>query len=342
MASLPHIETFTQWVTLACGVKVRFTRMEFNWDDFDDEGSFDANQDQTIFLCIPGNPGNDQFYKVFGGFLLRAFALGSAYKHIKFFSIAHANHVPLPPGISENDPQCNRRFNLDEQIHIKMRFIDEYLHTIIGPKKARIFLIGHSIGAYIALKLLPKLLNDGWDCVVCYCLFPTVEDMDLTPNGIRMGPIVKFVNRLDSIFKWIFSLINWFIPQSFKRWIVRKNFGELMANSNVEAGVELINPLVFRNIVHMTFHELEQVRNFDDSLLAEPQKHYVMFFYGQEDGWVPVEFAARMKMRAPRGTLQVLIDQRSEIDHAFVLKNSRQMAERLNRLIMTKLGIFNF
>jgi len=67
-----------------------------------------------------------------------------------------------------------------------------------------------------------------------------------------------------------------------------------------------------------------------------------MFFYGQEDGWVPVEFAARMKMRAPRGTLQVLIDQRSEIDHAFVLKNSRQMAERLNRLIMTKLGIFNF
>lgn len=55
MPSLPHIETFTQWVTLACGVKIRFTRMEFNWDDFDDEGSFDANQDQTIFLCIPGN-----------------------------------------------------------------------------------------------------------------------------------------------------------------------------------------------------------------------------------------------------------------------------------------------
>ncbi|CAK5073693.1 unnamed protein product [Meloidogyne enterolobii] len=98
MPSLPHIETFTQWVTLGCGVKVRFTKMEFNWDDFDAEGNFDANQDQTIFLCIPGNPGNDQFYKVFGGFLLQAFALGSAYKHIKFFSIAHANHVPLPPG----------------------------------------------------------------------------------------------------------------------------------------------------------------------------------------------------------------------------------------------------
>ncbi|KAL7070507.1 hypothetical protein ACQ4LE_010577 [Meloidogyne hapla] len=340
MRLLPLIEKFTQWVTLESGVKIRFTRMEFNWDGFDDEGNFDANEDQTIFLCIPGNPGNDQFYQVFGGFLLRAFALGSGYKHIKFFSIAHANHVPLPPGISENDEQRNKRFNLDEQINIKMEFMDEYLHKIVGPKKSRIFLIGHSIGAYIALKLLPKLLNDGWNCVTCYCLFPTVEDMALTPNGIRMGPIVKFINRFDSIFKWIFALINCVIPQRFKKWVVRKHLGELMADSTVEAGAELINPLVFRNIVHMTVHELEEVRNFDESLLAEPQKHYVMFFYGREDGWVPVEFASRMMGRVPRGTFQVLIDPRSEYDHAFVLKNSRQMAERLNRLILTKLGIY--
>jgi hypothetical protein len=81
------------------------------------------------------------------------------------------------------------------------------------------------------------------------------------------------------------------------------------------------------------------VCTFDESLVAAPQCHHVMFFYGRDDGWVPLEFASRMNGRVPRGSLQVLVDPHGEYDHAFVLKNSRQMAERLNRLILRRLGI---
>jgi hypothetical protein len=52
------------------------------------------------------------------------------------------------------------------------------------------------------------------------------------------------------------------MPQSFKKWIVRKVIGDLMADSTVEAAAELINPLVVRNIIHMTVHELQQVESF--------------------------------------------------------------------------------
>ena len=55
MRLLPLIEKFTCWVTLESGVKIRYSRMEFNWDDFEDEGNFNANEDPTIFICIPGN-----------------------------------------------------------------------------------------------------------------------------------------------------------------------------------------------------------------------------------------------------------------------------------------------
>jgi hypothetical protein len=54
MRLLPLIEKFTSWVTLESGVRVRYTRMEFNWDDFEDEEKFDANEVPTVFICIPG------------------------------------------------------------------------------------------------------------------------------------------------------------------------------------------------------------------------------------------------------------------------------------------------
>jgi predicted esterase len=54
--------------------------------------------------------------------------------------------------IGEGNEQCNKRFSLDEQIHIKMEFMAEYLPKLVGSKNSRIFLFGHSIGAYIALR----------------------------------------------------------------------------------------------------------------------------------------------------------------------------------------------
>lgn len=54
MTRLPFIEKSTQWVKLKSGTKIRYSRMEFNWDDFDYEEDFDAKEDPVVFLCIPG------------------------------------------------------------------------------------------------------------------------------------------------------------------------------------------------------------------------------------------------------------------------------------------------
>lgn len=55
------------------------------------------------------------------------------------------------------------------------------------PKDIPIILMGHSIGAYMALKILPRLIDHGFNIVKVLGLFPTIEQMAISPNGVRIG-----------------------------------------------------------------------------------------------------------------------------------------------------------
>ena len=74
------------------------------------------------------------------------------------------------------------RFNLHDQIIHKINFFEEHL-----PKDIPIILMGHSIGSYISLKIFPQLQDSGFNIVKVLGLFPTIEQMALSPNGLRMS-----------------------------------------------------------------------------------------------------------------------------------------------------------
>ena len=115
-----------------------------------------------------GNPGNDRFYEAFGEHLLNAYADRTGHLSVRFLSIAHANHVPLPSAASKSATAHNsgrvrysnkilrilnfKRYNLDDQIRLKLEFCEQFLAENVCGEKHRVYLIGHSIGAYISLR----------------------------------------------------------------------------------------------------------------------------------------------------------------------------------------------
>uniref|UniRef100_A0A915E9T8 Lipid droplet-associated hydrolase n=1 Tax=Ditylenchus dipsaci TaxID=166011 RepID=A0A915E9T8_9BILA len=144
-------------------------------------------QDYFTFLLIPGNPGNDLFYENFGQQFVQEISkkqTGSA----TIYTISHLNHAPKDKGCSTTQQEL---FNLSEQIEHKLDFCREHL-----SENRSLYLVGHSIGAYICLRMLDQLKKEGWTVSGCYCLFPAVERMAKTPSGQKVIPLIQVVYKL--------------------------------------------------------------------------------------------------------------------------------------------------
>jgi pimeloyl-ACP methyl ester carboxylesterase len=110
-------------------------------------GGGDDKPANTI-LIIPGNPGNDLFYADLAAYFVEFWK-----KDCQIYTLAHLNHVPLPPGLAKIDPtQLSERFNLKEQVS----HAGEFVRQIVAPTMPNktIWLIGHSIGTYIGAALV--------------------------------------------------------------------------------------------------------------------------------------------------------------------------------------------
>ena len=73
-------------------------------------------------------------------------------------------------------------FNLEDQIEHKLAYIREH-----ASDKDSLYLVGHSIGSWMVLQLMKRL--DPSRVKKILLLFPTIEKMGTTPNGIRLAPL---------------------------------------------------------------------------------------------------------------------------------------------------------
>lgn len=101
------------------------------------------------------------------------------------------------------------RFNLHDQVIHKINFFEENLSN-----DTPIILLGHSIGAYIALKIFHQLQDSGFNIIKVLGLFPTIEQMALSPNGVKMGGVLE-VNSYNPLFinipsfSFLIIMISW-------------------------------------------------------------------------------------------------------------------------------------
>lgn len=283
------------------------------WGKWIDEPFEDLHEieRQEVIICIPGNPGLPGFYTKFCATLYE-----SLNNKIPIWCIGHAGHDDPPLKENRNKvPDLNgneRLFDLKGQVEHKRAFIEKYLSS-----EVKIYLIGHSIGAYMNLELL-KIPEIKSKVLKSYKLFPTVEKMASSPNGKLFTTFFPWAMQIAVWFYWLFSLL----PQKIRIFIIYLYFMVLrIPNYFIGTALKYSKPRVVEKVIFLAIDEMNTVVDLDTDTIVENQD-ILKFYYGASDGWTPVEYCTQLQKRVPGIDAQIC---NRGIAHAFVLRSGPEM-----------------
>ncbi|KAG0724987.1 Lipid droplet-associated hydrolase [Chionoecetes opilio] len=268
---------------------------------------------ENLVLFIPGNPGVASYYTSTMQSLYTL--LGGTHA---VWTVSHAGHCLALPSLW---PGRQHVYDLEQQVWHKIAFIEYHV-----PRGTKLTLVGHSIGCHIILRLLNHFQHRPNVTISrTFMLFPTIERMKETPNGRKLWPVLCYLRWLVVLLAWAVSLL----PGKLKDAVLEWHFGADVAPCCVGATRELLHARVVQNMLWMAHSELLQVVQLDVETV-ERHKNKIMLYYGASDGWCPQTYLEDMRTRVD-GVQAVLCEDGSE--HAFVLRHSRQTAEKLARWI---------
>ncbi|KAG0344239.1 hypothetical protein BG004_004620 [Podila humilis] len=224
-----------------------------------------------------------------------------------------ASHLGHSSGPHVKEP--SRLFSLQEQVDNKIAIFDILASKF--PKGTRFILAGHSMGAWLALKVLKARPNHGIERV--FELFPTIHKIADTPNGRNMKNLFKpsvwtAVGGLVSTLRFIFS------APPVLRSIVRLATGQDSEMAQVTSQ-ELLHSHVVKNCLFLAGQEMEQIADMDTTLIQEHASKFV-FYYGKTDEWSPIENYYEMQELFPK-VKSILCEQ--GMVHAFVIGHGEAM-----------------
>lgn len=324
------------------------------------DDSFSAPQrDRLVLLFIPGNPGVIEFYREY---LQCLFALISQHEpNLDIMAVQHAGHGTVPSTtefdhiisteyLSDKELFIRRNgmkgdslfgyghgcYTLKEQVDHKCALIDEVLCT----EGTRLVLIGHSVGAYMAVECMKRFEED---VEFFLGLFPTIENIGKSTKAQEMRLL------LNPVGKELVKLLS--MPLQY----VKKDY--LVALAKVIAGMtdeeaditikELIlsGPKTVENCVGLGIDEMNKINDLDLHFY-DRNIHKMVLYYGKGDKWTePSEnYYEKMIERFPHvagyddgeisceeeeeyereviGLKRQIIECKKGIGHAFVLSNS--------------------
>ncbi|KAG0032301.1 hypothetical protein BGZ81_011174 [Podila clonocystis] len=265
----------------------------------------DSSQTRTVLLMIPGNPGLIDYYITF----LQT-VHDTCQGKIDIFGASHLGHSS---GRHVTDP--SRLFTLQEQVESKIAIFDALTEKF--PKGTRFVLAGHSMGSWLALKVLKARPNHGIEKV--FELFPTIHKIADTPNGRNMKNLFKpsvrtMVGGVVNTLRFIFS------APPVLRSIVSLATGQDAEMAQVTSQ-KLLHGHVVRNCLFLAGQEMEQIAEMDMALIQEHSAKFV-FYYGKTDEWSPIENYYEMQEKFPK-VKSILCEQ--GMVHAFVLGHGEAM-----------------
>ncbi|KAM0737473.1 Lipid droplet-associated hydrolase [Formica fusca] len=272
-----------------------------------------------VVLVIPGNPGVPRFYEGFIKALNSRLTLDTP-----VWVIGHAGHVQPPDNLEiamPSDEKWAECYSLQAQIQHKVEFIKKYI-----PEDAQLHLIGHSIGAWFVLNLLKN--NDiNKRIKKCYMLFPTVEYMAESRNGIFFCSCVSRIAPVLIFLSWIFTGM---FPVSLQSLMIRifGIFWGIPARS-IKAVQEMLNPKALDKILNLAREEMKYVKEADHETISK-YTDKLWFYYGANDGWTPMKYYKNMILKHPN--LNAQLCQRG-FQHSFVLKNDMDVGHIVGDLI---------
>ena len=262
----------------------------------------------SLLLVIPGSPGMGHFYIPFAS---RLFDLGQG-----SYDVAVVSHAGHSPGyLRPTDDGGNDWYGLEDQVAHKMAYLEER-----AAGKETLYLVGHSIGCYIILQMLKLIAPARVSKVVL--LFPALERLAETPNGVRLMPFFNRYLRPAAAAVW---LITW-IPEAVRGALLRHVYFRATPSDHVDHMVRAVTNIDSKsvyNILSMARQEMEQVIDPPVELISDNVRK-VSIYYGVDDRWTLESCYRDMAERFP--DLDVQLCTRG-YPHAFVMEASTEMAD---------------
>ena len=170
----------------------------------------------TLIFFITGNPGLIEYYRSFFTSLRSHLDTITANNEHHIFDI-YGRSLPgfeietLPftdlrkrraeRGLAHDPPYSLRE--VIDSVEADLRNVMEKLRRAGGDEEVDVILMGHSVGAYIALEILQRhrrRLGDGFRearVAGCICLFPTVVDIGKSERG-KVLSVSADINPMNS------------------------------------------------------------------------------------------------------------------------------------------------
>ncbi|KAA0189585.1 hypothetical protein HAZT_HAZT001847 [Hyalella azteca] len=272
----------------------------------------------TITLIVPGNPGVVSYYEQF---------MIELYEHLNrtsaVWAVSHTCH-------SKTYPTPNS--TVDREVEHKIQFIRSHV-----PHGSQLRLVGHSIGCQMILQVLDELdnveaigvANDSFKIDQCYMLFPTIERMKDSPRGRTLWPVLAYCRWLPPFICSCVSIMPNFVKEKLASVILYDGSGVPLLDSVVESFITNVRPDMVRNMLDLAHNELETVVDLDIDAVSR-HKSKLVFYYGSNDHWSPVKYKEDLVEKVP-GVVAFVCQK--NINHAFVVRQAREMASELAIII---------
>ncbi|XP_068663601.1 uncharacterized protein [Aristolochia californica] len=259
-----------------------------------------SSEDTSVHvLVIPGNPGVVSFYKDFVEAVYRLFD-GNA----SVTAIGHISHT-------KKNWEGGRLFSLQDQIDHKVNFIKQELQN----KEVPILLVGHSIGAYIALEVFRRLPEK---VIYTIGLYPFLA---LNRKSMVQSILVRITASkiLSAAFCSILAFLGLF-PNWLKRILVKRVVGQSWSTSAIGATCShLLQYKAMQNILYMAMTELRKLSEEPDWVFIRAKKKQLAFLFGINDHWGPLTLYEEISKQAPNLPLTI---EREGHTHAFCCTES--------------------
>lgn len=162
------------------------------------------SETETTIFFISGNPGLIGYYHPFLSLLAQNLSGPSSPSTptYQIYGCSLGGFEVDDTSSNDSQPQSHKKTGAEPELYDledQIRFVHQRLAAVAGesdtsddsvPPKRKVVLIGHSVGAYIAMEVVRRHREAGdvsdFDIVGGVMLFPTVMDIAASPSGQKL------------------------------------------------------------------------------------------------------------------------------------------------------------
>ncbi|KAI7956574.1 hypothetical protein MJO28_003669 [Puccinia striiformis f. sp. tritici] len=282
---------------------------------------------RLIIYMIPGNPGLTEFYDQFltdlsksldgiqGCEIVCSAHLGHSLRHNSNLDFRFLENFKLWKNFKSLTTSHHQQSTLEygtgslaDHVDYHCQVVGQILNNGIGdPSRTKVVIIGHSVGGYIATKVLERYPDQVMHIIG---LFPTISHIARSPNGRRLSrlfsPILlPFINMLQIV-------VCLTLPKIALCWLIKKLYSplsgtfdksrpikesEVVETQKKEMTISENNLMIILNfilninsvsaVLKMARSEMESIRELDTKFIHQFHQKLTLFWTShQADEWV--------------------------------------------------------